>query len=300
MLVVLADPHQRIFDYDETVDAHRLDQLAKAINVEPFDLGSSNHRSPNSGILAFADAVLNSQPLPATDKVHLLSYQSNEFASKLHAVVAHLVSVLQTEGIERPTVALLCRANNLIPSLSSALSSEHTWANQPLAPIEHDVEWDPEMSAAAARVVATILEWTLQDPEEEAAVTCEEISNYFRLKHAKRTNNSALQRSDKLIRAAKALREGKMPRSKAGRHLRDSASSGLQFSGRPVEDWLLARSVLEHIEDLKEIFANVRFVRMFKATDQIATLLSDLWSHHLSYSGAHQRIGRVLDIGTLE
>ena len=64
-LFCLADPEQRIFDYRDDIDPRRLDILREEIKVAEFDLGGENHRSPNAGILKFADAVLrNRSPLP--------------------------------------------------------------------------------------------------------------------------------------------------------------------------------------------------------------------------------------------
>ncbi len=71
----LADPEQRIFDYRDDIDPHRLDILREAILITEFDLGGDNHRSPNAGILQFADAVLrNQRPLSATPDVKQVSY----------------------------------------------------------------------------------------------------------------------------------------------------------------------------------------------------------------------------------
>lgn len=299
-LIVLADPDQRIFDYDSTVDPRRLEQLTASMAVAHFNLGSTNHRSPNSEILSFADAVLNARSLPRTENVVLLHYRSREFDSKVHAVVSHLRDNLASNGIDAPSIAVLCRSNSLVPDLSRAIGATHTWNGQAIAAIEHAVSWDPELSAAAARVVASILEWSGSEPEAAVIGSLQEIGNYFRMKHAIKVNKSAHKKSDTALRAAEAIATGKTPRSKAGKHLLDAVSQGLTFDGRPVEDWLTARHALIGADDLKEIYANVRFVRMFKATDDIATLLSGLWTDQGSYAGARERISRILDLGSLD
>ena len=56
-------------------------------------------------------------------------------------------------------MAVLSRSNSLIADLSVILSETHTYNKQTLPVIEHDVVWDAELSAAAAVVVASILEW---------------------------------------------------------------------------------------------------------------------------------------------
>jgi DNA helicase-2/ATP-dependent DNA helicase PcrA len=76
----LADPEQRIFDYRDDIDPRRLDILREVVAIAEFDLGGENHRSPNAGILQFADAVLRNQsPLPVTPDVKQVSYWGNAF-----------------------------------------------------------------------------------------------------------------------------------------------------------------------------------------------------------------------------
>jgi DNA helicase II / ATP-dependent DNA helicase PcrA len=84
----LADPEQRIFDYRDDIDPRRLDILREAVAVAEFDLEGENHRSPNAGILQFANAVLrNEGPLPATADIKQVSYWANAFAATVHAAV---------------------------------------------------------------------------------------------------------------------------------------------------------------------------------------------------------------------
>ena len=168
----LADPEQRIFDYRDDIDPRRLDILREALAIAEFDLGGENHRSPNAGILQFADAVLRNQsPLPATPDVKHVSYWANAFPATVHAAVIWTFSALRKKGIEKPSVAVLSRSNSLISDLSVILSEPHTYNNQPLSIVEHDVVWDAELSAAAAVVVASILEWPTEPVAESLART---------------------------------------------------------------------------------------------------------------------------------
>ena len=78
-IIALADPDQRIFEYDSTVDPNRLDHLRDHLHPAEFDFGAANHRSPGSGVLACADAVLRNRPWPATSDVKIAHYYPRAF-----------------------------------------------------------------------------------------------------------------------------------------------------------------------------------------------------------------------------
>ena len=95
----LADPDQRIFEYRDEINPQRLDMLREELEITEFSLGRENLRSPNSGILEFADAVLKNQsPLPETSDVNLRSYWPNSFEACVHAYVIWTVEYLEEEG----------------------------------------------------------------------------------------------------------------------------------------------------------------------------------------------------------
>src|SRR5690606_9115379 len=97
----LADPEQRIFDYRDDIDPRRLDIIREEIEVAEFDLGGENHRSPNAGILEFANAVLrNLSPLPVTADVREIPYGPNAFRATAHAAVVWTISGLRRGGVE--------------------------------------------------------------------------------------------------------------------------------------------------------------------------------------------------------
>jgi hypothetical protein len=86
--------------------------------------------------------------------VKVLHYYANAFTSTVHAAVLWTFSKLGSEdGVERPSVAVLCRSNSFVAQLSAILAEEHEFKNQTLPPVEHDVLWDADLSAAAAQVV---------------------------------------------------------------------------------------------------------------------------------------------------
>lgn len=292
----LADPEQRIFDYRDDIDPRRLDILREDIQVTEFDLGGENHRSPNAGILQFADAVLhNHSPLPATPDIKQVSYWQNTFAATVHAAVIWTFSALRKKGVEHPSVAVLSRSNSLIADLSVILSETHTYNKQTLPVIEHDVVWDAELSAAAAVVVASILEWPTGPAEETLARTLRVIAGYYKLKNAEKPTNAAAEHARKYDEAAAKVATGEGPRINAAKALVAVYKAGIDLVGEPVADWKAARWVLHDIPALNELFREARLVRLFRATDSLASGLGERWLALSSYAGASELVKRTLE-----
>lgn len=292
----LADPEQRIFDYRDDIDPRRLDILREDIQVTEFDLGGENHRSPNAGILQFADAVLhNHSPLPATPDIKQVSYWQNTFAATVHAAVIWTFSALRRKGVEHPSVAVLSRSNSLIADLSVILSETHTYNKQTLPVIEHDVVWDAELSAAAAVVVASILEWPTGPAEETLARTLRVIAGYYKLKNAEEPTNAAAEHARKYDEAAAKVATGEGPRINAAKALVEVYKAGIDLVGEPVADWKAARWVLHDIPALNELFREARLVRLFRATDALASGLGERWLALSSYAGASELVKRILE-----
>ena len=292
----LADPDQRIFEYRANVDPRRIELLRQEVEPAEFDLGGDNHRSPAAGILQFADAILyNRAPLPSSREVKVLRYYSQAFESTVHAAVLWTLSKLRKEGIERPCVAVLCRSNTFVAKLSAVLAEPHTFKSQTLPPVEHDVVWDADLSAASAQVAGSILEWPTKAPAVAVSDTLQLIAHYYRLKNAEAPSKAAVQGARKFQEAADAVASGGNPRIKAGKELVRLAGDGLTFFGDPVADWLRARRVLHDISALNELSREARLVRLFRATDALATGLADLWLSAGTYAGAADLVKRTLD-----
>ncbi len=67
------------------------------------------------------------------------------------------------------------------------------------------------------------------------------------------------------------------------------------LSGDPVADWRRVRGLFQDHRDLRELFSQVRMVRLFRATDAMATALGVLWVEHGTYAGGAHSVRRVLD-----
>lgn len=298
-LVALADPDQRIFDYQADINPRRLDQYRAAFAPEEFDFGDANHRSPNANILAFADAVMVNAALPTSKDVKQLSTYPKTHENSVHAAVTWMMSQLRRTGIEYPSVAVLGRSNYYVSKISLILSTEHTYKQQTLKPLEHHVVWDAELTATAAQVVASILEWPIHDATTATATTLDCIADFYDMKNAEQPSKSAENDAASYRRAASRVRAGKEPRPAAAKKIKQACEAGLTFSGDATNDWLAARAILESCEKLAGLFTAARFVRLFRATDEIGGQLTSQWAASGTYRGARIIVQRALNMGKL-
>ncbi|HEY0280154.1 MAG TPA: UvrD-helicase domain-containing protein [Solirubrobacterales bacterium] len=298
-LIVLADPDQRIFEYDSSVDPLRLDQLRDTLAPSEFDLGTENHRSPGGGILGFADAVLRNRPLPDVREVVCRSYSPRNLDGTVHAAVVWLLGGLREPGVTNPSVAVLCRTNSLVLRMSEALAKERTYKGAAYRPVEHAVAWDAGLSAAAAVVVASILEWPAEGSDLAAPNTLDAIANFYDTKNSLKTSKAATSTAASFRNAVERTNEGKEPRSQAGKTIVAAHRAGVAYTGSPVQDWKCALAVLEGAGQLLEIQRHSRLVRLFRASGEIGPQLAEQWLKSDSYKGAREIVRRAIDQATL-
>jgi len=295
---ILADTDQRIFEYRKDIDPKRVDKARNLLSPAVFDLAGENHRSPNAGILKFADAVLRNEPLPQTAEVNVTFYYSNAFPSKVHLAVVIMFNELRKAGIERPTDAVLCRSNPFVANIWTLLSESRDVSTRKgqasLPPIEHTVVWDPELAATAAEIVASILEWPTRTASDAVATTFDAIVGFYRLKNAIRPSGKAKDEAAKWSKAGQAVRKGKAPATKSGKALVQARGVGVPYFGDPTQDWLSARDVLVHA-GLDDVFAEARMMRFFRAHDEVGGVLAAMWLKSGGYSAATKVVQQALD-----
>ena len=245
---ILADAEQRIFEYRKDIDPKRIDKARDFLAPAVFELSGDNYRSPNGGILRFADAVLRNQPLPNVPEVRSTSYHPKNFEAMVHLAVIHMLNKLSDDGIRHPTVAVLCRSNPLVATVSGLLSETRQVTRNgntsTLPVIEHSVVWDAELAAAAAGVVASVLEWRTKTGTEAVIGTLAEVASFYRLKNALGPSQTAREAAAKCEKAIASIKEGKPPKTKSAKALVAACAVGVPCFGDPAKDWLRARDVL--------------------------------------------------------
>ena len=294
-LLFLADPDQRIFDYDERVNPERLNQLRSELCPAEYDLGGENHRSPSGGILGYARAVLRNESLPSTPDVKLVQYRARQFAATVHASVVWMFSQLRAAGVENPSIVVLTRTNGLAAQVSDFLSEPHTYKNQPLRPVEHDLVWDSDLTAAAAQVVASILEWPRLVPDAGVAATMDRIADYFELKSAGKGTKSAVDKMERYRKAAARVRTGavlKTPKDAAS--LQRARTVGVELVGNPAKDWVQARSVIMELTSRKSSRTLAPFGSSVPRI-RLAVDCASEWDRTGTYGNATQLVRRALE-----
>jgi DNA helicase-2/ATP-dependent DNA helicase PcrA len=301
----LADAEQRIYDFRPGVRPERIDLLRDALHPAETDLEADNHRSRGSHIVAFANAVLRGdETLPRTNDVLTRNYAryQNSFNSMVHFSIGNAFSVLrQQHGIADPTVAVLAPSNELTADISDILTQPHGFNGAVLQPIDHDVVWDAELSATAAVAVAAALAYVSAPSPEKQRAFLLRISDYWLVKqdwaeqHGGRGRDTAETRAARFFSGAERLRQGQPLRRGVCLDLCAAATALDRLSGDPVADWQRVRGLFQAHNDLRELFGQVRMVRLFRATDALATALGGLWAESGTYGRAAQGVRRVLD-----
>ncbi len=298
-LILLADPDQRIFDHIPGVDEARISQAIEQLKPTIFDLSKDNYRSPGGGLLDYANAVLRndgSQPVP--ENVKMLSYRRTPCEVQVHRAVVTLSTYLGNMLGRVPTIAVVATTNALVGRISETISTATVVATGTLPPIDHELQWDPELAAAAGYVVASIMEWPGMPRTEAIPKTLRAAADFYRVKYAGGTLG-ARGTVTTIERAVAAFESGGAVRAKAAKLLIQAYDDGIELVGDPVTDWQTARARLHGATELEELFGRVRLLRLFKATDALAWSLIDAWDGRASYIDASGTVRRVLANETL-
>ena len=301
----LADTEQRIFEgsFRPGVRADRLDILKSSLELREVDLRDDNYRSGDSDILAVADCVLSGKgPLPKSEDVKALRYEyRNQFASTVHFAVAVTLGTLRKRGLEDPTVAVLARSNDLVAEVSDILEVPHSYNGKELKPIAHDIVWDQELSASAGVAMAAALEFISLDTPAAREAMHAKIEEYFLIKkdfcerYGGRGAQTAATKAARFGKARAKVAEGKALTQGSPKIFEAALSAIPALSGDPVRDWKAVRMAFQAHDDLKAIFQDARMVRLFRASDTLATALAGRWMERATYEGGARMIRSVLD-----
>ncbi|MCU1680647.1 MAG: ATP-dependent helicase UvrD or PcrA [Amycolatopsis sp.] len=241
-VICLADPDQRIYEeFVKGVDEERLHQAISALGPRLFDLAGDNHRSAGGGILDYANAVLRNHPAnrpPTVNEVHYGYPYTPE--SVAHHVILQLQNMLTDQLGHQPTIVVLAPSSAFVARISEAISTEQTVKGNPLPPVDHELVWEPGLSAAAGHVVASILEWPTLPRTEAITGTFNRIADFYRVKSEEKQVQQARSAIRVTNNSIKSFLSGKSPRAKTGTTVIQAYDDGIQLTGNPVTDWQLA------------------------------------------------------------
>ncbi|MFD6624233.1 UvrD-helicase domain-containing protein [Streptomyces diastaticus] len=298
-VICLADPDQRIFGHIPGVDEERIAHAVAHLAPATFDLSQDNYRSPEGGLLSYANAVLRDTVHPLPDSVRNVIYATRTWGAdsvevRTHFAIVALRQYLEAELKRVPTLAVLATTNALVGRVSEAISTQSvTVQGTILPPVEHDLHWDPELAAAAGFVVASLLEWPNLAREEALPKTLRAMANFYRRKLAGGTTG-ARDKIRVIENAITAFNSDTKIKSKSPKILISAWEEGLTLTGQPVADWQIARGVVRGSAELDELFKQVRLLRLFQATDALALALTEAWNGTNAYTDAAAAVRRVL------
>ncbi|MFH9562364.1 UvrD-helicase domain-containing protein [Streptomyces globisporus] len=295
-VICLADPDQRIFDHLDGVEEQRLDDAVAHLAPKPFDLSKDNHRSPGGGLLDYANAVLNNAPHPQPDNVRTWTYTPSygvPWQTRVHKGVVAVRDHLATQLGRTPTIAVLASVNSLLGQVSETLDTDTDTGELTLPAVEHALQWDPELTAAAGYVVASIMEWPGLPRAEAIARTVQSLADFYRVKLTSGTVG-ARGKIKPLENGLVAFTSGKTIRSKSVKAVTAAYDAGISYIGQPVADWQTARDRLRGSSELAEVLKHTRLLRLLHATDAMAWGLSDAWDGQSTYSEAAATVRAVL------
>jgi DNA helicase-2/ATP-dependent DNA helicase PcrA len=179
--------------------------------------------------------------------------------------------------------------------MSDVLSEAHVYKGTTYAPVDHHVVWDAELTAAAAQVVASILEWPQGVIHVGLTDTLKAIARYYDLKNTDRPSKSARDDAASYRTAAKDIEDGRTPRTQAAKQLVEAFNAGIELNGDTVADWRQARDIIAGVPKLKEVFTNARYVKVLRARDEIGGRLAREWAESGTYGRAADIVRRALD-----
>ena len=159
--------------------------------------------------------------------------------------------------------------------------------------------WDAELTAAAALVVASVLEWSQHARAAALSRTFERVAEYFDAKNAAKSSRSARDMAARYRTAASRAKAGDAQRPQAAKLVEAAFDAGFTLRGHAAHDWVAAREVFAAGSDFSDLVGNVRHVRLFRATDEIGSRLAGEWDRRGNYGNAAEVVRRALDAGKI-
>ena len=249
-IIALGDAEQRIYAWRKGVSATRLQEFAAVIDATMFDFQDENNRSPATGIAGYARSLLTPgarADLP--DDIELKRCPSWQFTVGLRfALIRTWKETFRRTGNRNLSLAVAARSLIMVRKISDSLGKELTISSKKHRPVPHDVMFDQNQIALAARVVAFVMASPADAQHERLAGALERIGAVFRTSERK----TAIQTSIRLLGWAERCRIDNVPKTKCVRALA-TVFEAVGFVGSPTEDWrgvlrALARSDADELK----------------------------------------------------
>lgn len=264
-VLCLADLEQQIFDYLPGVGPERVIAIREALQPHEIDLGTQNHRSPESEILAFGNDILTGMVRGAPYKgVSALAYRPEKPPPNWNHLLRHALfrlfkAIRDQTGSFPETVAILVSNNRSALKMSNALNALGTNVGKP---VRHKLLFDEAESLLSARLAAFLLE-----PKDLAHLEDDVATSMDMIAAARRATGQARTEVAKLQEQAIKIRNGKALNINIAKSLRSLITelSLSEFTGDPAEDWLTIKQLLRASgqDELARVANQLDYLRLF-------------------------------------
>ena len=295
-VLCLADLEQQIFDYLPGVGPERVVAIREALKPHEVDLGTQNHRSPDSEILAFGNDILTGHFRGAPYKgVSALTYRPEKpppnWNHLLRYALFRLFKAIRAQTRSFPeTVAILVSNNRSALKMSNALNALGTNVGKS---VRHKLLFDEAESLLSARLAAFLLEpKALARLEDDVATSMEMIAA------ARRATGQARAEVAKLQEQAIKIRGGKVLNVNIAKALRSviTEQSNTALTGDPAEDWLRIKHALRATgqDELTRVANQLDFLVAFRRGHRISAGLAAEWLRDGAYTNARVALDQAL------
>ena len=295
-IIALGDAEQRIYAWRKGVSATRLSEFATTTNAINFDFHDENNRSPATGIAGYARSLLTpGVRADIPDDIELKRCTSWQFAVGLRfALIRTWKETFKRTENRDLSLAVAARSRRMVRKISDSLGKELSIGSKKHRSVRHDVMFDQNQIALAARVVAFVMASPAVPQNERLAGALERIGVVFRTSERK----TAIQTSNRLAGWAERCRNDDVPNTKCVRALTAvfEAVGAAGFVGSPTEDWRAVRRALDHndADEVKRTADHARFLRLLRRGSAIEERLAELWRQKGNYEGAEAALDEAI------
>lgn len=295
-VLCLADLEQQIFDYLPGVGPERVIAIREALQPHEVDLGTQNHRSPDSEILAFGNDILTGKIRGAPYKgVSSMAYRPEKPPPNWNHLLRHALlrlfkAIRAQTGSSPETIAILVSNNRSALKMSNGLNTLGINVGKP---VRHKLLFDEAESLLSARFAAFLLEpKDIGHLEDDVATSMEMIASARRATGQARVEVAKLQAQALKIRSGKALN---INIAKALRSLIAELSL-TGFTGDPAADWLTIKHSLRATEqsELTRVATQLDFLVAFRRGHRISANLAAEWLRDGAYTNARIALDQAL------
>ena len=295
-IIALGDTEQRIYAWRRGVSSTRLRDFAATFDAPTFDFQDENNRSPATGIAGYARSLLSPDAhLDLLDDIVFKKCQSWLFEANLRfALIGTWNETVRRTGRRDVSLAVAARSRRMVRKISDLLARELTVQGKTHPPVHHDVMFDQNQIALAARVIAFLMAPPAVRQNERLAGALERVGAVLRSSGKK----TAIQASNRLLGWADKCRDDKVPSTKCVRALA-AVFEGVKedgFVGSPTEDWLSVRRALESsdADELRRTADHARYLRLLRRGSAIEERLAELWREKATYEGAEAALDEAI------